>query len=278
MNYYERHLGDYAKDAGHLSMLEHGAYTLLMDRYYATEKGIPADKAHKVARARTPAEREAVDNVLSEFFVLTDGVWTKGRIEEEIAGANKRISAARENGKKGGRPPGQTQQKPSGLSLGSTPLSQDEAHQAPSPSLNTPIPPIGGMPPVAVPGSLFPAGDLPPPPAPPLPPAKPDRKAKVEVPDVDPDAIAAWQQVRMKKRAGPINSIVLAGLDRERAKVGLTRQQAVEACVEMGWQAFTAEWYQQRAGRAPGGRAPGASSHLDSKNFHEGLNDDGSIL
>ncbi len=25
MNYYERHLGDYAKDTAHLSMLEHGA-------------------------------------------------------------------------------------------------------------------------------------------------------------------------------------------------------------------------------------------------------------
>jgi uncharacterized protein YdaU (DUF1376 family) len=33
VNYYERHLGDYAKDAGHLSMLEHGAYSLLLDRY-----------------------------------------------------------------------------------------------------------------------------------------------------------------------------------------------------------------------------------------------------
>ena len=31
MNYYERHLGDYARDAGHLSMLEHGAYALLLN-------------------------------------------------------------------------------------------------------------------------------------------------------------------------------------------------------------------------------------------------------
>ena len=45
MNYYERHLGDYAKDAGHLSMLEHGAYSLLLDRYYTTEQPIPADQA-----------------------------------------------------------------------------------------------------------------------------------------------------------------------------------------------------------------------------------------
>lgn len=143
---------------------------------------------------------------------------------------------------------------------------------------NTPIPPIGGMPPLFVPPSLFPDDPAPPaPPPPPLPPAKPDRKAKVdEVLDVQPDAIAAWLQVRTKKRAGPINSIVLAGLDRERAKVGLTRQEAVETCVELGWQAFTAEWYQQRNG----GRASKGIAHrgLDDKNFHEGIDHDGNIL
>ena len=62
MNYYERHLGDYAKDTGHLSMLEHGAYTLLLDRYYSTEEGIPADQVHRIARARTKEEKDAVDN------------------------------------------------------------------------------------------------------------------------------------------------------------------------------------------------------------------------
>ena len=85
MNYYERHLGDYARDAGHLTMLEHGAYTLLLDRYYTTEHGIPADQAHRVCRARTRDEKEAVDTVLAEFFTLADGMWTNGRAERELA-------------------------------------------------------------------------------------------------------------------------------------------------------------------------------------------------
>ena len=39
-NYYKRHLGDYAmKDTRHPS-LEHGAYCLLLDYYYSTEKPI----------------------------------------------------------------------------------------------------------------------------------------------------------------------------------------------------------------------------------------------
>ena len=85
MNYYERHLGDYAKDTAHLSMLEHGAYTLLLDRYYSTEQGIPADQVHRLTRARTREEKAAVDAVLSEFFTLEDGVWINGRAEELIA-------------------------------------------------------------------------------------------------------------------------------------------------------------------------------------------------
>jgi len=134
VNYYEHHLGDYAKDTLHLSMLEHGAYRLLLDRYYATEKGIPADQAHRLARARTRDEREAVDAVLAEFFVLTDGVWCNRRADEEVAKAQARIGTAQANGKKGGRPkknPTETQEKPSGFLVGSESETQAKAHQAP---------------------------------------------------------------------------------------------------------------------------------------------------
>ena len=153
MNYYERHLGDYAKDTAHLTMIEHGAYSLLLDRYYGTEQGIPADQAHRVARARTREEKQAVDAVLGEFFTLVDGVWINQRAEEEIVKAQAKIKAAQENGKSGGRPkkvkpgsenetqqkpiglfPGsenETQQKPTGLFLGSKNETQQKAHQTP---------------------------------------------------------------------------------------------------------------------------------------------------
>jgi len=84
LNYYERHLGDYARDTAHLSMLEHGAYNLLLDRYYATEQGIPADQAHRLCRARTREERAAVDTVLQEFFSQQEGQWVHKRAETEI--------------------------------------------------------------------------------------------------------------------------------------------------------------------------------------------------
>lgn len=102
MNYYQHHLGDYLKDTAHLNMLEDGAYRRLLDRYYGTEAGIPADQAHRIARARTREEKAAVDAVLQEFFTLEDGVWKNGRAEEEIAKfASKRPDAEkkRENDK-----------------------------------------------------------------------------------------------------------------------------------------------------------------------------------
>ena len=134
MNYYERHLGDYARDTAHLSMLEHGAYGLLLDRYYATEAGIPADQVHRLARARTREEKQAVDAVLGEFFELVDGIWINHRAEEEIAKAQTRIKAAKENGKRGGRPRTnrtETQEKPTGFLPGSENETQSKAHQAP---------------------------------------------------------------------------------------------------------------------------------------------------
>ena len=85
MNYYERHLGDYARDTAHLSLLEHGVYTLLLDRYYSTEAPIPVDQAHRIARARSRDERSAVDAVLSEFFTQSPDGWRNARCDAEIA-------------------------------------------------------------------------------------------------------------------------------------------------------------------------------------------------
>lgn len=161
MNYYERHLGDYAKDTAHLSMLEHGAYTLLLDRYYATEQGIPEDQIYRVTRARTRKERSAVDAVLREFFSLNDSVWRKNRVEEGIESARVKIAASRTNGRNGGRPKSQqnqhndkpgglsgsgsteTHEKPAGFPLGSISETQTKALQSPDSNLQSPITSVG---------------------------------------------------------------------------------------------------------------------------------------
>jgi uncharacterized protein YdaU (DUF1376 family) len=153
MNYYERHLGDYARDTAHLSLIEDGAYNRLLDRYYATEKPLPLDlrELSRLVRAHTAAERAAIKQVLAEFFVETPDGWRHGRCDEEIAKAHVRIETARSNGNRGGRPKkkpgglsadgtGGTEQKPGGLFVGSEIETQQKALQSPDSNLQTPDP------------------------------------------------------------------------------------------------------------------------------------------
>jgi uncharacterized protein YdaU (DUF1376 family) len=87
VNYFDLHLGDYAKAAGHLSMLHEGAYFRLLRAYYADEKPLPVDlkKVQHRAGARTTAERRAVADVLEEFFELREDGWHNKRCDEVIA-------------------------------------------------------------------------------------------------------------------------------------------------------------------------------------------------
>lgn len=85
-------------------MLEHGAYTLILDAYYDREQPLSTNEAMRVCRARSEEEREAVVLVLQEFFTCIDGLWVQKRVEEELANAAQLAENARKNGKKGGRP------------------------------------------------------------------------------------------------------------------------------------------------------------------------------
>ncbi len=85
MNYYERHIGDYLKDTAHLSLLEHGVYTRLLDVYYTREGALPSKDVMRLIGARSKDEKAAVQSVLAEFFVMEEhGDWVQPRCEREI--------------------------------------------------------------------------------------------------------------------------------------------------------------------------------------------------
>lgn len=86
MNYYEHHLGDYAKDTVHLTMVEDGAYRRLIDVYYVKELPLPAEesKIFKLARASTKQEKDAVRSILDEFFSQSPDGWHHKRCDQEI--------------------------------------------------------------------------------------------------------------------------------------------------------------------------------------------------
>ncbi len=106
MHYYKRNLGDYAKKAGRLSMLQHGAYTLLIDSCYDREQFPTLEEAIEWTWASSSAEIEAVEFVLRKFFTLKDGIYVQHRIQEEIgeykekSTTNKRIALERESKRK----------------------------------------------------------------------------------------------------------------------------------------------------------------------------------
>lgn len=106
MHYFKRNIGDYAKKAGRLSMLQHGAYTLLIDSCYDRERFPTLDEAIEWTWASTTEEIEAVTFVLRKFFALEGDVYVQKRIQEEIAEyhekaeTNRRIAIERETKRK----------------------------------------------------------------------------------------------------------------------------------------------------------------------------------
>ncbi len=106
MHYFKRNIGDYHKKAGRLSMLQHGAYTLLIDACYDRERFPSMDDAIDWCWASSAEEISAVEFVVNKFFDLVDGLYIQSRIQDEIdnyhknAKTNKRIAVERETKRK----------------------------------------------------------------------------------------------------------------------------------------------------------------------------------
>lgn len=107
MNFYKRFMGDYAKKTARLTLAQHGAYTLLLDEVYTSEKPLPAayEDLYRICRAMNNAEKDAVRFVADTYFPLWGcGQRHNPRACEELEDAAPAMEAARSNGKRGGRP------------------------------------------------------------------------------------------------------------------------------------------------------------------------------
>jgi len=185
MNYYQRYMGDYQGKTQALSLAEHGAYTMLLDIYYLTEKPLPADlkSLYRLCRAMDKNEQEAVRRVSESFFYIgEDGHLHNDRADDEIERARPRMEASSSNGKKGGRPrkekhvlgsetetKNNENEKPTGFFLGSETETQAEPNsKAPHAPYIKPPNPLAGSKGEAA-GAIAALEDLPAakPPAPP---------------------------------------------------------------------------------------------------------------
>ncbi len=147
MNYYEKHIGDYLKNTAHLSLLEHGIYSRLLDVYYTRESAIPADQAARLVGARSDDERAALDAVLAEFFQLVDGAWVQDRCEEVIARYREKQGKASASANARWGKAKAVQPECEGNANAMRPQSEGNAPNSQSPVTNkrtTPLPPKGG--------------------------------------------------------------------------------------------------------------------------------------
>ena len=102
MHYYQYNIADYRKDTTHLTLLEHGCYRQLLDQYYLDEKPLPADedKLFRLFNARTEDEKNAIRNVLNDFWTKTEDGYVQGRSKTEIELYKDRLETASKSAKK----------------------------------------------------------------------------------------------------------------------------------------------------------------------------------
>jgi uncharacterized protein YdaU (DUF1376 family) len=123
MHYYPRNISDYRRDTSVLTLLQHGAYTLLMDEAYDTERPLPSDPEllYRICRAFSKTEKMAVAFVVERYFQVQGGSLAHKRIDAEVAEYKEGAERNRANGRRGGRPkkpkdnPNETEKEPTGF-------------------------------------------------------------------------------------------------------------------------------------------------------------------
>ena len=74
---------DYHADTQHLDCCEHGAYFLLISRYWMTQQALPdSDRMLAKFAKCSPEQWAEIRPVLEEFFILENNSWKHKRIEE----------------------------------------------------------------------------------------------------------------------------------------------------------------------------------------------------
>lgn len=100
MHYYQRNIGDYARDTGHLTVLEHGLYALMLDWYYLNERPITDFDLKRISRGMVDEAR----TILCEFFKETPDGWVHSYADRIIEAYHAKAETNRKNGQTGGRP------------------------------------------------------------------------------------------------------------------------------------------------------------------------------
>jgi len=102
--WYPWYAADYANKTAHLSMVEHGAYRLLLDHYYQMGGKLKANEEQllRVCRAFATVEKQALLSVLHQFFELRENVYYHDRADRELSKRAELSRKRAEIGQRGG--------------------------------------------------------------------------------------------------------------------------------------------------------------------------------
>ncbi|MDE3021951.1 MAG: YdaU family protein [Pseudomonadota bacterium] len=226
MHWYKRNIGDYAKKAGRLTMLQHGSYTLLMDACYDRERFPTMEEAIEWTWASSKEEIEALEFVLKKFFTLEkDGTYTQARVLEELldyhskADKNKQIAIERE-----------TKRREKSTSRARS-VNDSTRFDNESPPNQEPVTSN----------------------------QEPRTKIKTELQAPNGVCLSVWTDFMKFRKAlkAPITETAINGFKREAAKAGISLEDSFRTSIENNWRGFKAEWVKDQP-RATNGILAGA--------------------
>lgn len=236
MNYYEHHIGDFRSGTVNMTRQERWLYRDLIEVYYDTEGPLTADveKLCKDIGVRSDEEKAIVLELLAYKFKLTERGYEHERCESVIAAYRGKAETARENGKKGGRPPkNKNPEKPSGF-ISETEVNPYQtglkANQEPVTNNQKPeVKPIRA--------TRF------------------DAQAHLVSLGVETQIAKDWLATRKRKK---LESTLTAmeQTQAEVAKAGVSLNDALRECCARGWGGFKASWLDEQ----PSGRINGHSN------------------
>ena len=215
MHYYQHNIGDYRKDTSHLSLLEHGIYRQLLDSYYLDEIPLSNDLA-KLMRShsvRTAEEQQSLQNVLTDFFELTEFGYIHKRCEDGIAKFHGKSASARA----------------SAMARWSSKHKEVDANAIPTQSEgNANHKPITNN-------------------------QEPRTKNHIKtIPTPVGVSVDLWSDflVYRKRLKAPVTDRVLARLIKEAELAKMPLDQVLETIIFKGWRSFEASWIQQASQKA----------------------------
>jgi uncharacterized protein YdaU (DUF1376 family) len=133
--YYHFYPGDYLRDTSGLSLIEHGAYNLLLHHYYSLDGCVPDEKPrlYRLCGATAQEEQVAVEYVLKIYFPSINGKLSNRRADLELAARHRFLEEQSRKGRLGGRPR-KNPNESRGKAGGKAERKPNESPPSPSPS------------------------------------------------------------------------------------------------------------------------------------------------